>query len=116
MPRYVILVHDLPYLHWDLLLEQPAAERLRAWRLLTEPAPETLCRAEPLPDHRPVYLDYEGPVSGGRGTVQRWDWGEYAVVDSPGSELSLRCQGRRGLVLARLCSDPTGPVWRFTSS
>jgi len=24
-----------------------------------------------------VYLDYEGPVGGGRGTVTRWDGGEY---------------------------------------
>jgi hypothetical protein len=28
-----------------------------------------------LPAHRRIYLDYEGEISGGRGTVRRWDWG-----------------------------------------
>ena len=31
--------------------------------------------AEALPDHRLFYLDYEGPVTGGRGTVIQWDSG-----------------------------------------
>ena len=35
------------------------------------------CSAIRLPDHRKHYLDYEGEVSGDRGTVSRIDSGTY---------------------------------------
>ena len=35
MPRFVILAHDWPTPHFDLLLEAGAV--LKAWRLLAEP-------------------------------------------------------------------------------
>ena len=35
MPRFVILEHDYPELHWDLMLETAGA--LRTWRLLRPP-------------------------------------------------------------------------------
>ena len=75
MPRFAVLTHDHPYLHWDFLLEAGGA--LRAWRLAAPPA--HAIDATALPDHRLMYLDYEGPVGGGRGTVTRWDGGTYAV-------------------------------------
>ena len=31
--------------------------------------------AIPLPDHRSIYLEFEGPLSGDRGTVQQCDRG-----------------------------------------
>ncbi|HAH45812.1 MAG TPA: hypothetical protein DCM07_13360, partial [Planctomycetaceae bacterium] len=37
--------------------------------------------AESLPDHRLVYLEYEGPVSGERGTVTRWDKGSFTLLE-----------------------------------
>lgn len=64
MPRYVILEHDHPTLHWDLMLETGAT--LRTWRLSTLPASEHSVDATALPDHRSFYLDYEGPLSGNR--------------------------------------------------
>lgn len=36
--------------------------------------------AEPLPDHRLFYLDYEGPVSGNRGVVTQWDKGIFEWI------------------------------------
>src|SRR5947208_419106 len=75
MPRYVILEHDYPTLHWDFLLEAGAV--LRAWRLAAPPQPDRAVPAEPSFDHRLVYLEYEGPVSGDRGCVRRWDSGTY---------------------------------------
>ena len=75
MPRFVILEHDWPARHWDLLLE--AGPVLTAWRLLAEPGPGRTVAAEPNADHRRMYLDYEGPLSGDRGSVVRWDTGEY---------------------------------------
>lgn len=90
MPRFVILEHDWPARHWDFLLE--AGPVLRAWRLLAEPGPGRAVPAEPNFDHRPLYLDYEGPLSGGRGAVRRWDAGTFDwVADEPGRvEVELR--------------------------
>jgi myo-inositol-1(or 4)-monophosphatase len=97
VPRYAILEHDWPARHWDLFLE--AGGVLRAWRLLAEPTPGATVPAEPAADHRLTYLDYEGPVSGNRGTVTRRDSGVFEwIEDRPGRivvELNgLRLRGR----------------------
>ena len=70
--RFVVLHHTgLGEPHYDLMLEpEQGANALLSWRIpawpLQEGAPLTR-----LPSHRRAYLDYEGPVSGGRGHVQR---------------------------------------------
>lgn len=79
MPRFVILEHDHPHLHWDLMLEVGSA--LRTWRLPRAPHAGDCLAAEPLGDHRLLYLDYEGPVGGGRGVVRRWDGGTYEQIE-----------------------------------
>jgi hypothetical protein len=103
MPRFVILEHDHPELHWDFMLEAGAV--LRTWRLARPPeAPGAVIDAVALPDHRLHYLDYEGPVSRGRGLVQRWDAGEYAdITPENAGMLSMRLEGSRvrGLVWMR---------------
>ncbi|MCA9040908.1 MAG: hypothetical protein KDA65_11220 [Planctomycetaceae bacterium] len=71
--RFTILTHDFPFLHWDLLVEND--ESLLSWRLREEPEKGRKIACEPLPDHRRLYLDYEGPVSGDRGTVLQWTTG-----------------------------------------
>jgi hypothetical protein len=82
MPRFAILEHDYPVLHWDLLLE--VGDVLKAWRLAQPPGPNVDCiEAIELADHRLLYLDYEGPVSGGRGLVKRWDAGTYVEDSEP---------------------------------
>ncbi len=109
--RFVILTHDHPFPHWDLMLD--FGESLRTWRLLAEPALGTDVPAEALTDHRRAYLDYEGSVSGGRGTVRRWDAGEFEV-ESDGDEgfrLRLTCLRLPGI--ASLHTGPAGTFWRF---
>ena len=82
MPRFAILAHDFPTPHWDLFLE--AGSFLRSWRLPILIDIETTFVAEPMPNHRLLYLDYEGPVSGGRGSVARVDAGTFAwELDQP---------------------------------
>lgn len=76
--RFVILEHNHPFLHWDLLLESGNA--LTSFRLLEFPLPKAWIDSEPLPDHRTFYLDYEGEVSGDRGTVKQVYSGQYDVV------------------------------------
>jgi hypothetical protein len=78
MPRYVILEHDWPTRHWDFMLE--VGDTLETWRLPTAPAANVEMPAEKTFDHRLLYLDYEGPVSAGRGWVVRWDAGSYELI------------------------------------
>ena len=93
MPRFVILEHDHPFLHWDLMLE--SAGVLRTWRLLQQPRTGVDIQTESLSDHRLEYLDYEGPVPGDRGRVTRWDAGEFEIDEQTPSALKLRLDGQR---------------------
>lgn len=102
MPRYVILLHELPVghelargsaTHWDLMLEWGTV--LRTWALAREPAIGLTCEAEQLADHRLAYLKYEGPVSGNRGHVTRWDAGQYKIVSQAEDALALVLHGPR---------------------
>lgn len=93
MVRFVILQHDWPTLHWDFLVE--AGSVLRAWRLYDEPAAQRLIAAERNADHRLMYLDYEGPVSGDRGVVSRWDWGECQWLLETAERVELELKGTK---------------------
>lgn len=80
MPRFVVLRHDSPRgLHWDFMLECGAV--LKTWALLQSPEANPEQSAEALADHRPHYLDYEGPLSDNRGMVARWDHGSYELLE-----------------------------------
>src|SRR4051812_23758919 len=109
MPRFVILEHDHPVLHWDLLLEMGPA--LRTWRLAEPPTPGCdPIAATALGDHRRAYLDYEGPVSGKRGTVTRWDQGDYEIESSDEGSLIVRFRGAKVAGRARLRQED-GDRW-----
>ena len=83
--RFAILHHQFPagarrVDHWDLLLELPptgespaARERdLMTFEVLKPPHQwGQRTWVQRLPDHRNIYLDYEGSISGGRGEVTR---------------------------------------------
>jgi len=75
LPRFVILEHTQQSTHWDFMLESNGV--LLTWRLEQPPMAGEETAAERTFDHRLMYLDYEGPVSGGRGHVRRWDSGVY---------------------------------------
>jgi hypothetical protein len=109
--RFVILAHTHPFLHWDLLLEQ--ADTLRAWRLLERPDATGAITAEPLPDHRKAYLEYEGAVGGNRGEVTQWDKGEYTLAQERPGCVRLSLSGGRLCGEYFLMADPTTQLWRF---
>ena len=112
MPRFVILEHDHPFPHIDFMIE--SGEKLRTWRLLAVPAPGQTIAAEAIGDHRTDYLDYEGPVSGGRGSVKRWDAGTFAMNAESDRELRLTLSGDRvqGMVELRQI-EGEGGNWRL---
>ena len=107
MPRFVLLYHECPPSlgkpsHWDLMLERDGA--LLTWNLPSLPAAWggeagigfAEITATRIADHRLAYLDYEGPISGERGSVTRVDRGEYEVLGEVGGVLRVRLRGARG--------------------
>ena len=106
MPRFVILEHDHPELHWDFMLEVGGV--LRTWRLTAPPRPGSAIPATVSFDHRLFYLDYEGPVSGNRGHVVAWDRGTFVGEVGDGAEVEVRLQGQRVNGTARLERDASG--------
>ncbi len=112
MTRFVILAHDWPVPHWDFLVEAGGA--LRAWRLLAEPAVDADVSAEPNGDHRLAYLDYEGPVSGGRGAVSRWDAGTCAWLDDEADRVAIQLAGAK--LAGRAILRRAGGTWVFRVS
>lgn len=106
MPRFVVLEHDWPSPHFDLMLEWGGV--LRSWRLTNPPSCGEIV-GEAAPDHRLAYLDYEGPVSGGRGSVKRWDAGDYALLNEiDGVEIECRGQRLIGRLRVRLVGNGSG--------
>lgn len=84
MLRFVILQHQMPpdsgrSSHWDLMFE--VGDVLRTWAIEEPLEREGTFAAFSLPDHRLAYLGYEGPISGGRGHVTRWDQGAYELLE-----------------------------------
>jgi hypothetical protein len=108
MPRFVVLEHDWPTPHWDLLLE--AGPVLRGWRLLAEPGAGRAVPAEPSANHRLLYLDYEGPVSGGRGAVRRWDAGTFEWAGEEPGRVTVELGGARLLGLFAIADGAFAPV------
>jgi hypothetical protein len=121
MPRFVILRHEPgPHsrrpLHWDLMLE--LGDVLKTWALPNEPVTGESMVAEALPDHRHVYLDYSGPLSGDRGQVERCDHGLFEWIQPLSDRFVVELAGVRGsfrVAFARLDGDPMHWSVCFTS-
>lgn len=95
------------------MLEQ--AEDLLTWSLLEIPGPGQSVPAESLPNHRKLYLDYRGPVSGDRGEVQPWDTGRFDWLQRDERQVVVHLCGQqlKGTVrLAKLSEG--GKSWSMT--
>ena len=92
--HYVILKHTTPEgTHFDFMLENE--NHLSTWRIQIPPAElkTTPAKAEKIFDHPKKFLTYEGPVTGNRGSVRRWDEGTYRVLDEEDRRLALDVRG-----------------------
>ena len=108
MLRFVVLEHAAPQgTHWDFMLE--TREALITWALAQPPDAAPQVAAEALPDHRKDYLDYEGAVSGDRGSVTRWDHGTYQLRRHDLDEIAVVLSGATligEVMLRRSAADP----------
>lgn len=116
MPRFVILEHRWNGVHWDVMLE--VGDVLKTWAVDAPIRPGVDLPARRLADHRPAYLDYQGEVSGGRGSVARVDRGEYRAVVWAERSVQVDLRGSLHLGRARFeridgQSDVGGANWRF---
>lgn len=91
--RFAILHHQLADgEHWDLMLEHEGV--LLTWQLPQNPL---VAGALPMParriaDHRTLYLSYEGPISGNRGTVRRIAGGVLQIHEWAGNRCRFELQ------------------------
>jgi hypothetical protein len=106
--RFAVLDHDWPEPHRDLFLERDGV--LLAWRLPAHCNFHLPLSAVVTPNHRLLYLDYEGPVSGNRGVVSRWDTGSLVWLSVSNDELIMNLSGTRlsGHFQLKKCE---GDVW-----
>lgn len=79
----------------------PPVNTLATWQLMADPVGTAAPGVSgPIParrigDHRMAYLEYEGPVSRGRGHVRRVDGGVYELVAEQPDRWVLRLAGSR---------------------
>lgn len=113
---FVLLEHVVGVaVHWDFLVEIPGSEKLASWRLLQSPfdaaAPVI---AEPMADHRRLYLEFEGELTGGRGCVRRLDRGDAEVVAAGPGTWIFRLAGARLSGLFKIAAGPATTFGRST--
>jgi hypothetical protein len=113
MPRFAVLIHDSPRgLHFDFFLEDGKALKTWAFPPPLEAGIEIQCTA--LEDHRPIYLDYEGPISGDRGSVVRWDRGTYEIETWNDGEVIVAISGTKLAGRVELRRQANSPdQWRL---
>jgi hypothetical protein len=118
--RTVLLRHDLRdgSSHFDWLIQRPggtpAAEEMlisfrTTCRIDTGAAVDFL--AEPMPDHRSLYLTFEGEISGGRGTVTRVAEGDLRIAQL--DEAAAEFVGHLGAAAGVFRGVRENGFWRY---
>jgi hypothetical protein len=107
MNRFVLLEHRWQGVHWDLMLECEGA--LRTWAIDQPIVAGALLPARALADHRLAYLDHEGEISRGRGSVRRVDRGVFESIVWDPERVRVRLAGAQLVGEAELRRFDIGP-------
>lgn len=119
MPDVVLLLHQQPdgSSHFDWLIARPddPGGALLSFRLGVRPDHPACAAfsAEPIPDHRPRYLTYEGPLTAGRGTVTRLARGTLTRAQLTPDRAVLEIRWDQHAAVYAGAPAPGG-LWRFT--
>ena len=109
--RYAILEHTVQnQIHWDFLFEREPGGALLTWSFSTPPWEHDSAEVTQLPDHRVIYLQYEGviaprkddPLRRSRGSVRRVRSGFFIRL----SESPNLTQSSEMLRLPESCKPP----------
>jgi hypothetical protein len=112
--RYVVLRHDgIPDAHFDLMFETGPGSMLQTWRLSEWPvrSVESVTRIR---DHRRAFLDFQGDLTGGRGTVIRIDEGTCGV-EVANNRVTLELASPPGKIVLEREPGPTEEHWNIRS-
>ncbi|WP_145291009.1 DNA polymerase ligase N-terminal domain-containing protein [Rosistilla oblonga] len=115
--NFVLLWHQLPASsprrsHFDLMLEDSG--QLRTWAIPRIPSPGESVQGLGLPPHRIAYLDLEGEISGGRGSVRRIDRGTYTIIESSDEQLSIEIRGDQLTGQLRFHATESDQLWEIS--
>ena len=110
--RYVVLRHEgIPDAHFDLMFETEPGSLLQTWRLAEWPV-LSLRPATRIRDHRRAFLDFQGDLTGGRGTVVRVDEGTCSLRSSP-TRLTLDLDSPQRQIILEREPGPTEERWNI---
>jgi hypothetical protein len=117
MRRFAILRHHMPpdsvrSSHWDLLFDV-GETALKTWAIHDAPDLPTPQSALQLPDHRLVYLDFEGPLDRDRGEVSQWDTGMCRVLTENAHVWQFLLMGERMRGSATLRFERAKNEWAY---
>ena len=101
MPRLVIQEHTRAgESHYDLMLESP--QLLWTWRFQDLPGSETEQACERIQDHEIKFLDYEGDLSPGMGSVRIVEGGTFDLLSAREDQINFTARARKILGSCRL--------------
>lgn len=109
---FVLLEHTThDAVHWDFIIEVPGRELLVTWRLPQNPLTTSGdIPAEPIADHPPHFLEYEGPLREGLGGVRRVDRGAASIRRFDSQALVARLSGKHLRGHIEITAEADGPV------
>ena len=94
MPRLVVHEHSREGgVHYDLMLESPGL--LWTWRFAELPGSESEQLCERIQDHDRKFLEYEGALSPGNGSVRIIDSGSFDLLAAGEDEVHFTARGQR---------------------
>jgi hypothetical protein len=99
------------------MIEQAGADALLTWKIVHTDMDLLLngkhVNAERLADHRKEYLDYEGPVSNGRGSVRIFDCGECEGIPEKDNASGFVLEGKKlaGNIMLKKIENGFFEIW-----
>ena len=107
--KYVVLRHEgVDDPHFDLMFETSPGCDLATWRASEWPISATT-QFTPLRPHRRAFLQYQGAISGDRGTVHRLHAANHMIEEDTPQHLVVKLETGQRLILPKVEPKRAGP-------